>query len=116
MTFFSSYLDFASDEVFDLIAAKLEELDTIEDFLTHSSSIPALGVVRGRLFERFAHNKFERGGDFPIFPLSSLEQKTKKRSRSPTTTTFTIRRTKVVRFGKQLKTLVDVIKENTTKT
>jgi len=57
---------FASEYIADKIYAKIteENFKDVQDFLSGSMGLGDFGASRGRVFERFVHYKFERGGTF----------------------------------------------------
>jgi len=64
---------FASNYVADKIYAKIDEqnLNDVRDFLKGSMSLGDFGASRGRVFERFVHYRFEKGGNFPTRNLTT---------------------------------------------
>jgi len=64
---------FASEYVGDKIYAKIteENIKDVQDFLSGSMGLGDFGASRGRVFERFVHYRFEKGGNFPTRNLTT---------------------------------------------
>lgn len=80
-TYASANMDFASDEICDLIMKAYDHKsdNDVVSFLSSAAGKPEMADMRGKIFERYAHRKLRGGGTFNCRLLVQSSKATKAR-------------------------------------